>query len=348
MRRAALLALAALLLPSRARGHALERLDVDLGGDLGLDAESEVDPVTLRRVMESAEEGAAESLYLMGLFRLHGVSLARDWGKARDYFRRAAQSGHGKGGLALGSLLYHGLGGQRDLGAARLWLERAAASLDRGDADLMLGTVLYELAGHTARGASEKAALYAAAGASFRGAAAKGEPRALHYLGVMAEYGRGGGGAPRFREALDRYGDACNRGVDVACFHLSLMHAYGRGCSVDRQQAALLMARAAQGTFVPAVYYLGIFSRQGLGMPVDYGMALLHFERAASLAITGDEIGEKARRAGEELRRALDDARESNREALERFDISEAEADAVVSAQGPWAPSPSRQEPLET
>lgn len=95
---------------------------------------------------------------------------------------------------------------------------------------------------------------------------------AMHWLGVMDEYGLGIG-EPNFTSAASWYKQSALEGNSDAAFNLGLMHAYGRGCNQDFQRALGFFHQAATKIHAGAMFYIGIMHLYGQGVPVNYDMA---------------------------------------------------------------------------
>ena len=66
-------------------------------------------------------------MFALGAMYGNGHDLPMDRHTAQQWFRRAAELGHGHAQLMLGRYLAGGVAGEHDPVQARLWLERAAA-----------------------------------------------------------------------------------------------------------------------------------------------------------------------------------------------------------------------------
>jgi TPR repeat protein len=109
---------------------------------------------------------------------------------------------------------------------------------------------------------------------------------ALHWLGVMHEYGLGLERDTRKARAL--YETAASNGHAMAEYHLALMHAYGDrpGTPQDLPRALTLFQKGAARNHGGSCFNLGRMTMYGQGTPVDYDVARYWFSRA----IAGVEI----------------------------------------------------------
>jgi len=90
-----------------------------------------------------AEHGNAGSMTILGLIYANGFGVAKDYGKARDWFEKAAAKHNADAMYNLGRLYELGQGVTKDYGKARDWFEKAA---NRGDAVAMTNLgILYVL-----------------------------------------------------------------------------------------------------------------------------------------------------------------------------------------------------------
>jgi TPR repeat protein len=79
-----------------------------------------------------AELGDVEAQYNLGVMYDEGTSVEQDFGKAAEWYRKAAEQGFVDAQANLGMMYYHGIGVSRDHKEAARWLQQAA---DRGDAE---------------------------------------------------------------------------------------------------------------------------------------------------------------------------------------------------------------------
>jgi len=81
-----------------------------------------------------ADHGDTASMGNLGRFYAEGVSVTRDYAKAREWYEKAADKGDADAMTNLGALFENGLGVAQDYAKAREWYEKAA---DKGDAEAM-------------------------------------------------------------------------------------------------------------------------------------------------------------------------------------------------------------------
>ncbi len=85
-------------------------------------------PLPLPDLTERAESGEVWAQNRLGERYLQGIEAPQHFGKARQWFTRAAQQGYGPAMLELAELFAHGKGGPQDLENAYLWYSLAAAN----------------------------------------------------------------------------------------------------------------------------------------------------------------------------------------------------------------------------
>ena len=64
----------------------------------------------------------------IGLMYRDGLGVPRDYGKAREWFEKAAATGHNGAMVSVGWIYQHGQGVPQDYAKAREWYEKAAAA----------------------------------------------------------------------------------------------------------------------------------------------------------------------------------------------------------------------------
>ncbi len=130
----------------------------------------------------AAEDGDAESQFLLGLLYREGRGVAQDYAQSAEWLRQAADLGHHEAQFYLARAYREGLGVGADDGAAAT-LFRAAAEQGHADAAFSLG--LMHRRGHgVAKDDLEAARWYLAA-------AGRGHGEARFTLGAVSEEGKG-------------------------------------------------------------------------------------------------------------------------------------------------------------
>uniref|UniRef100_A0A7S3JQN7 Uncharacterized protein n=1 Tax=Aureoumbra lagunensis TaxID=44058 RepID=A0A7S3JQN7_9STRA len=302
-----------------------------IGREYGLTREtSGVEESHARTILNEAEtEENIDILHFAALLYLYGKGgVSQNSAQAVKLFRKAAERGHVPSQVALGVLLRHGNGVARDDYAAYAWLSRAAREghtdgavrktdfcilifLDFPDAFLtqwLLGVMYLE-------GFGDNTIDYEQARKWLEFSARARSPDAMHWLGVMEEYGLGRD--TNYSSAARWYKKATDLGQSTAPFHLGLMHAYGRGTNQDFQRAAILFNQAASLGNAGAMFYIATMHLYGQGVPVDYDRARTWFQSAE--ATNDPAYATRAADARRELEISLGLARDSTQKNLETY-----------------------------
>jgi TPR repeat protein len=294
-------------------------------------------PEVLARLKRDAKGGSADAQYQLGLLNYYGEGgMKRDAGSALKLFKDAAVGGLPAACLAMGLMLEAGEEGLLgpDPSAAHAYF-RLGMEGDDSEAPFRAGLQLYE---ERLRGYDEHERL-ADAFDLFKIAVERRHRGAMFYLGVMLEYGLH---APQnFTAAAGLYGRCCERGPagpgdPDCCFHVGLLHAYGRGTPQDAAAArdtfkmCLLVSAEAgtvgRGTPVhgPCALYLGRLHLSGEGLGgVDYDAARVYLQQARD---SGDPRA--TAEAGEAFER-LDGLMHESEEGTARM-LQELEADRAL------------------
>ena len=312
MRVSLLIFLFLLVLSSAYKMSDFDIMEVQLGADLGIDKDKEIDNATVRKVMDGVEAGLKESIYFFGLMKLYGLSLSKEISIAAKNFERASKLGHAEATTAYGMLLLHGEGVEKDEALALTYFRRGVQLKDV-NAHWMLGKLLME-------GKAVSAPVHKEAFELFQYAAAQNVPQAQHLLAVMYEYALGHTPSDQdFTQAAEYYRRASGQNYMESSYHLALMYAYGRvpPYKQDYRKALALLERGARAEHAPSVYYMGVFKLHGYGGMPDYERALNWFERASGM---GDfRISDKAAEAATELRGLIKRAEDQNNELLQKY-----------------------------
>ena len=125
-----------------------------------------------------AAQGNAMAQVSLGALYHNGQGMPQDYGKARQWYEKAAEQGNAMAQHNIGLLYEKGLGVSQDYGKARQWYEKAAAQGD-ATAQSNLG-VLYD-----------KGQDYTMARQWYEQAAAQGNAYAQTNLGALYYNGRG-------------------------------------------------------------------------------------------------------------------------------------------------------------
>jgi uncharacterized protein YegL len=178
----------------------------------------------------------------------HGQGVAQDYGKAREWYQKAADAGNRTAMRNLGVLYDKGQGVPQDYGKAHEWYQKAA---DAGDRTAMnnLG-VLYEY-GH---GVAQD---YGKAREWYQKAADAGDGTAMNNLGEL--YRDGIGVAQDYGKAREWYQKAADAGNADAMFKLGWLYEKGLGVAKDYDKAREWYQKGADAGNIPAIGALARF-----------------------------------------------------------------------------------------
>jgi TPR repeat protein len=266
-------------------------------------AEASYGPAALAvgMLLEASSEAAGAAPAALPWYQRAG-----DWGEAEGHFRagmllyegRASAAGGGGGGGDSDSPSAGVRGGrEQDMALALRLLQRSAAAGHAPALDAL--GLMHEYGVHSGgvQDVAEAARLYHMGCHWAPAAASSGSASAL-----QASLSRGG--------SSDSDSGSGGSGAGVgdspdaeACYHLALLHAYGRGLPQNFPHALQLLQRAnsiSGAVHAPSALLLGRLLANGQGAPTDYQAALAHLAGARD---SGD-----ARVAGEagQLYAALD------------------------------------------
>jgi len=226
--------------------------NLDFGAKFGLSKSETISSENLNRIIAGAESGNKDKLYFLGLLKLYGISVNRNPTAALQHIYAAAQLGLPEAMTAYGVMHYVGISVQQDRAVAIEWLRKGTVANDM-NAHWFLGKVYLETA--VASGQGEVEAL-----THFSVAAEKGVPQALHYLGLMYEYGRGV--SQNFRIAAEYYRRSVELGYVESMYNLALMLCEGRGLEQSFNQAIPLFEAGSKANHAPSMYMMGVMRLQ--------------------------------------------------------------------------------------
>ena len=215
-----------------------KQADHILGGATGIivELQNQMNDSTKKQVFAvfqtGADRGDAVSMANLGKLYQYGQGVAQDYGKAREWYEKAAANGYANAMFSLGGLYESGAGVAQDYAKAREWYEKGA---DEGEAEAMTNLgVLYEK-GYGLTQDHTKAREW------FEKAADKGEAEAMTNLGWL--YQNGQGVAQDYAKARELYEKAADKGNARAMAYLEklpIREAAGAG----RYAEALLLQEA--------------------------------------------------------------------------------------------------------
>ena len=224
------------------------------------------------QVRKDAERGDIEAQYRMGEFHRKGLGVERDFEKAVEWFRKAADGGHPDAIIDLG--IYNNeleVGDLKDYPEAVAWIRKSA---ERGNVNsqYLLGVCHYR--GDVVDQDDIESLHW------FRKAAEQGSVRAqfalgLSYLKMCANQQQG------LAESTKWFRLSAERGFEPARSILKLLHADEPDDGGAPEDAAESLRRAAELGDAEAQYELGERYFNGDGVERDYVEAVKWFRKAA-------------------------------------------------------------------
>ncbi|KAJ3332397.1 hypothetical protein HDU93_009107 [Gonapodya sp. JEL0774] len=217
-----------------------------------------------------AINGDSISQFQLGVCYYNGDGVAKDFGEAVKWYRKAADQGLDIAQYSLGLCYKNGEGVAEDFGEAVKWLMKAA---DQG-----LGIARYSLGLRYYNGEGV-AKDFGEAVKWWRKAADQGVKEAQDHLGLS--YKNGEGVAKDFGEAVKWWRKAAEQGHADAQYCLGLSYYYGEGVAKDFGEAVKWWRKAADQGHADAQNRLGFRYYNGEGVAKDFGEAVKWFRKAA-------------------------------------------------------------------
>ena len=228
-----------------------KQADHILGGATGIivELQNQMNDSTKKQVFAvfqtGADRGDAISMANLGKLYQYGQGVAQDYGKAREWYEKAAANGYANAMSNLGGLYQYGQGVAQDYAKAREWYEKAAA---KGDANAMFSLGgLYESGAGVAQD-------YAKAREWYEKGADEGEAEAMTNLGVL--YEKGYGLTQDHTKAREWFEKAADKGEAEAMTNLGWLYQNGQGVAQDYAKARELYEKAADKGNARAMAYL--------------------------------------------------------------------------------------------
>lgn len=194
------------------------------------------------QTLKAAEKGDKNAQYQVGTIYESGSAednVPADLRKAREWYEKAAASGHTAARNSVAVMYYHGMAGLSvDVKKAVSLFEKSVAEKDPVGT-FMLGSIYYKGAPGVEKDVKKGAEL-------IKTASDQGNPQAQDEIGVM--YFNGENGYPRDRkQAEELYLKSAKAGYVPAQVHLGTLYYYGStGVEKDEDKAVAWMKKAAQ------------------------------------------------------------------------------------------------------
>lgn len=225
---------------------------------------------TFAAALKSAESGDAQAQFKVGSKYDKGEGVAKDAGRAVEWYQKSATQGFGDAQVSLGVMYALGEGVPKDAGKAMEWFQKGASQgLSR--AQYNLGVIYLEGVGVPKD--EVKAAEW------FQQAVEQGYAGAQYNLGVM--YYKGIGVSKDAVKAFELYRKAAEQGEKSAQYGLAWMYDKGEGVPKDTRKAVEWYRKAAEQGLALAQSDLGTMYRKGEGVPKDAVKAVEWYRKAA-------------------------------------------------------------------
>jgi len=219
---------------------------------------------------KAAEQGYEYGCYNVGHAYETGNGVKQDYSQAFKWYLKAAEQGFAKAQYAIGRLYDLGLGVTQDYSQAFKWYLKAA-NQGHPIAQEQVG-LSYDFE-YGVPEDNVKAVEW------YRKAAEQGSARGQFFLGSMYETGEG---IDRdYKQAYYWHKKSAEQGYDAAQHYLGELYEFGRGVTRDYSQAFYWYHKAADQGYDIAQYRLGLLYEKGLGVAKNYTEALRWYEKSA-------------------------------------------------------------------
>ena len=229
---------------------------------------------------KAAERGNANAQCYLGYCFKDGVGVDKNYTEAVKWFRKAAEQGNDVAQVNLGVCYENGQGVVKDLAEAVKWY-RKAAEQDYNVAQVNLG-MCYESGQGVVKDLAEAVKWY-------RKAAEQGNANAQYILGIC--YQNGKGVVENSSEAVKWYLKSAEQGHAYAQCDLGYCYFNGVGVAKNLTEAFFWFGRSALQGYAVAQVNLGDYYEQGQGVSKNLDEAVKWYRKAAE---QGDAVA-KAR-----------------------------------------------------
>jgi hypothetical protein len=225
----------------------------------------EISPIEIHTSDQEKEE-----FYNSGYKYFHGIGIKKDFVKAAEWFKKAADLGCANAQCILGDMYKQGEGIEKNVAQAITWYKKSA-EFDNPIAQYNMGLLCEsgEIIDHDG----------VQAAGWYRKAAEQGYAEAQSNLGVMYRSGRGT--SKDLILAVDWLTKAARQGHAGAQHNLGSMYISGEGVVKNLPLAFYWYRHAAQNGILVAQYILGKMYLQGCGVKQDWTMAVYWFSVTA-------------------------------------------------------------------
>ena len=227
------------------------------------------------------EKPSSQMLFELGEDYYNGRNgKKKNYNKAVEYYRQAAQEGHATAQGRLGYCYIYGHGVNKDNNQAYNWFCKSEA---QGDAVGKCGLGYCYLLGLGVSKDSSKAMKL------FQKAAEQGDAMAMSNLGYC--YENGNGVSKDYIKAVEWFRKSAEMGNATAMSNLGRCYAEGKGVSKDYAKALELFRKAAELGESNAYIWLGDCYEKGNGVKKDIEQAVNWYRKAAA---QGEDYAKKA------------------------------------------------------
>lgn len=206
----------------------------------------------------------------IGLLYFNGQGVAKDYKKAHEWIKKAAEQEEAYPMFLLGQFYDFGLGVNKDDNLAFKWYEKAA---DKGDvnASFRIGCCYDD--GIAVNQDSDVAMEW------YRIAADKGHTGAMNAIGTLYHLGKGM--SPDYKKAMEWYRKAADGGNGKAMFNIALLYENGLGVVRDNDRAMQWYLNSAEKGFSQAMIQIANKYFYGKGPTADFNKSIDWFRNAA-------------------------------------------------------------------
>ncbi|MFH1614503.1 MAG: protein kinase [Planctomycetota bacterium] len=223
--------------------------------------------------LSSPKTDDSDTMYQQGQMHENADGVRRNYQKAIECYREAAEAGHIGAMNRLGAMYYAGMGVPRNFNKAVEWHHKA---IDMGNIGAMsnLGAI------YMVNEYYEKAIKW------YHKAIEAENSTAMHLLGMM--YHEGAGVSKDYKKAMEWYRKAAEADNSTGMNSLGIMYKNGWGIAQNYQKAEEWFHKSAEKGNSDAMHNLGQMYRNGNGLRRDYQKAIEWYHKAAE---AGDSDG---------------------------------------------------------
>ena len=233
----------------------------------------------LEYYQKAASAGSIEAMAAIGNVFRYGRDVSRDYAEAMKWFRRAANAGNAEALFSVGFLYERGYGVDRDYALAKEWYEKAVKA--GSFAALCEIGVLYESGYGVILDDETAKDWYNRAADVFSSASDTDNADAKYLMGYL--YHHGYGGIERdYQKAFSLYLEAANAGSEYAMNNLALLYIDGLGIQSDEEAAMSWLLKAAENDNEYAMNNIGVMYEYGIGVEEDMETARQWYDKAVA------------------------------------------------------------------